>query len=568
MRVRVDNDAGGVCRCWTCRARKVKCDERLRNGCGVCERVGLACAGYGVSLCWNPGQRRNEAGIQRRCIRLDRASSLARPEREIDRMLSILDVISPDDLVMMGPFAVFRTQVLQDNAISREVFTGMDEQRQMSSISFKSPEPDHARGQVCRRRQTSPLGELVSPSSAISLPLFQDSETALLMFHYKDHVAGLLQPVAHPKNPWRTTYFPFALEGRPDLFLTQSPASASKASTAIFHGLLSSAAFHLRNLNHGLERFHRLGLRHRTKSLQALNTALAGPKDSQMYTVQLTAMLSLVTIDTMTGEDSDFPIHLQGCWQLRRYHDANSPASSSRQVNSICHFLSLLARTTSGIAGAHSSPTVWLPEGPLFCNEDRDIEYIYGITPTLGNLLHRTCQLSESVDRCRGEPSIQIRQARNKLREDLLKWDLTSEQFQRVGEDTAMLDIIHCQARAFHSAVLILYYRAVEMYRCIDPEEEAHRVWMNLKLAEVKKENGERKVHAAPMSWPAFIAACEARDREPWIEWWEGVQGYNLGNFRRQWRVIREVWTKVDEQGAGLSWRDALRELGTLVLPV
>lgn len=143
-----------------------------------------------------------------------------------------------------------------------------------------------------------------TPLSEISMPLFQDSETSLLLYHYKDHVAGLLQPVLHPDNPWRTTYVPFALEGRSDLVLAQNPAPSCTASTAIFHGLLSSAAFHIRNLTGGSERFNNLGFRHRTKALQALNTALVDTDDPHLYTVQLTAMLSLVTIDVSYFDDS------------------------------------------------------------------------------------------------------------------------------------------------------------------------------------------------------------------------------------------------------------------------
>lgn len=292
----------------------MKCDERPRNGCGVCERLGLECAGYGVHLCWNPEKRLKDASVQRRSIWLgefgwiqqgrlfgliclDRSSSLALPDREVDRILSTLEMISPNDAAVMGPFSVFRYHTRGNgNANWGLNWTELDRQPLASSEPLQSTGVRLDQEEEVFRKTETQIA-ISSPSSAISLPLFQDPEISLLMFHYKDHVAGLLQPVAHPKNPWRTTYFPFALQGRPDLFLAQGSTSTSPASTAVFHGLLSSAAFHLRNINNGLERFHLLGLRHRAKSLQALNAALTSPKDSQMYIVQLTAMLSLVTID-------------------------------------------------------------------------------------------------------------------------------------------------------------------------------------------------------------------------------------------------------------------------------
>lgn len=135
-----------------------------------------------------------------------------------------------------------------------------------------------------------------SPHLEISTPLFQDPQTGLLMHHYVNHVADLLQPVLHPGNPWRTTYIPFALNGCSHLSLCQVSAIPD-ASLALFHSLLSSAAFHLRNLSGGSKKLQKLGLQHRARSLRALNAALLHPDDPEQHTVYLTAMLSLVTID-------------------------------------------------------------------------------------------------------------------------------------------------------------------------------------------------------------------------------------------------------------------------------
>jgi arginine metabolism regulation protein II len=129
------------------------------------------------------------------------------------------------------------------------------------------------------------------------MPLFKDQETSMLMYHYKNHVAELLQPVFHPRNPWRTTYLPFALEGCPELCLVQNAVPSSGVSISLFHSILSSAAFHLRNVMGGSREYHSLGLQHRAKALRALKSALVAPKDSRQYTVYLTAMLALVTID-------------------------------------------------------------------------------------------------------------------------------------------------------------------------------------------------------------------------------------------------------------------------------
>lgn len=132
-----------------------------------------------------------------------------------------------------------------------------------------------------------------------------------------------------------------------------------------------------------------------------------------------------------------------------------------------------------------------------------------------------------------------------------------------------MLEIARCQARAFHSAVLIFYFRTIEHYNPINLEDEVGFIWKNLTTAEDLKDDfmhGEKR--AAPMSWPAFIAACEAADRESWAEWWTRVQGYRVGNFAKQWRVIQLLWNIMDTDETSKSWVDALKQSGELILPI
>lgn len=274
-------------------------------------------------------------------------------------------------------------------------------------------------------------------------------------------------------------------------------------------------------------------------------------------------------MQTITGEDSDFLIHLQGCRQLRKCHESRRSKESSRQIESISHFLTLLGRTTSKELRHTSRIDEWKPEAPLFKSNDTHVEYIYGITPTLGNLLHRTCHIVEALASC-DEQNIpeHLEYSRDVLRADLLTWSLVTDDchLADVEPDTSALEIIRCQARAFHSAVLIFYYRAVEHYHLIDPSQEVYTAWENLTVAEQTKDMKHVR-YAAPMSWPGFIAACEAVDRQPWVEWWQKVQRYNLGNFRRQWEIIQEVWRLVDSSG-DLCWTDALQRCGKSVLPI
>jgi arginine metabolism regulation protein II len=132
-----------------------------------------------------------------------------------------------------------------------------------------------------------------------------------------------------------------------------------------------------------------------------------------------------------------------------------------------------------------------------------------------------------------------------------------------------MSEIARCQARAFHSAVLIYFHRAVLNEEPKHLDDEVRFILSNLTAAEDLKDQymgGDKRT--APMSWPAFIASCEASDRQPWVEWWTRIQEYKIGNFRRQWMVVQELWDIMDKEDNVNNWKDALEKSGILVLPI
>lgn len=286
----------------------------------------------------------------------------------------------------------------------------------------------------------------------------------------------------------------------------------------------------------------------------------------------------------MTGEDSDFPIHLRGCLHLGKPPenalDVRS-ANPSGQVCSIWHFLTLLARTTAHDMEPRPWPEFNTPtivtsfdELPLFHSQERSIEYIHGVTPTLGNLLQRTCEIADYLAFYKGRQEsipMGLQETRRVLREEISTWTIDSESFYLIAPDEEItLEITRCQARAFHGAVKIFYHRMIELNS--NPEHlEAivQEVWDNLNNAEDFKDiymGGAKRT--APMSWPAFIATCEAAERQRWVQWWERIQVYRIGNLQRQWRIIRDVWKMMETHPTLLDWRDALKQTGQMVLPV
>ncbi|KAJ5120039.1 hypothetical protein N7448_010708 [Penicillium atrosanguineum] len=514
---------------------------------------------------------------------------------ELDSMLAALDAVTkPLNTESLGPFSIFQTQSgvrktfifngthLQAN-VEHGFPTSDDSFDYVSSASgFQIQTSANALAPLHEERATEvsisatshtkwmASVKSITPGFELLVSLFHDKETSMLMYHYTTHVAELLQPVLHPKNPWRTTYFQFALEGCTEPPFGQTAISTSKVSTAIFHSVLSSAAFHLRNATAGSTRYHRLGLQHRAQALKALKSALAHPCDSHTYIGYLTAMLSLVTIDTMTGEDADFPIHLNGCHDLRRRSHDRISGDQNRQVGNICHFLTLLARTTSYQLRNAKHQSGFLFDNSYFHIDDKALEHMYGITPALGNMLQRACDLSEYLSTYNGEDApVAFFQSSEALKVDLLAWRLDSKQFSLLGSGIIMAEIARCQARAFHSAVLIFFYRNVEMNRSLELNHEVNSILKSLTVAEnLKDEYMKGEKRSAPMSWPAFIGACDATDRKPWEEWWTRVQDYRIGNYKKQWEVIQEIWRIMDEDVSVTGWKEALHLSGKLVLPI
>lgn len=111
--------------CWTCRARKIKCDLR-RPTCFRCEKANLDCAGYSIKLRWSPSNAKGEtkeplsatapAGeedfFQRRNVEFVRYPPHMVYEyyEDMDVILSKLHSpkIQGDETKVLGPFGVFQ----------------------------------------------------------------------------------------------------------------------------------------------------------------------------------------------------------------------------------------------------------------------------------------------------------------------------------------------------------------------------------------------------------------------------------------------------------------------------
>ncbi|KAE8422907.1 fungal-specific transcription factor domain-containing protein [Aspergillus pseudocaelatus] len=421
--------------CWTCKARKVKCDENPL-GCASCLRLGLTCGGYDIQLQW------------------------------------------------------------------------------ISSDAGRRPHRDFS-ARIGRRR---------------------------------------IGAVSHPGNPYRSLYAPAALEG--SLYFESGLFNAApNIGLCIFHSLMSTSAFHLHQCYDSNTEYHHLGITHRQLALESLRMVLRNEVPLFDYKTLLVALLSMITIGVIEGSIVDFRVHLQGIanfqgprrkWQLI--------SGDTRQLNTQSAFLNLLARTTS-----RCTPSPWgasrelrhMEHDSLTTRDSRSYcyEFTYGITADIAAAIQDITDLYECLEfyrQAQGPIPDDFLEACEDLGDRLLSWTLTSDKvpsFNDRGIDE--FDIFKHHSHAWHGAALIFYLNRIQGVNAQDLVQEVATVASHmLAVEEIKSRHVANQM--APISWPAFIASCCALDREPWETWWLDVQKYGIGSIRRQYSIVREIWSEMD----------------------
>ncbi|CAI0645171.1 unnamed protein product, partial [Colletotrichum noveboracense] len=421
----------------------------------------------------------------------------------------------------------------------------------------------------------------------ISTSISGDAVIDRLMHHYAEHVAVMLQPIQHPQNPYRQLYVPAALEAASSL---TSPAQLrlqvpkATVKSVIFHSLLASSAFHLWNCLPSQVRYHQIGARHRQQALLLLQSAISIEMPTAEYKTLMVAMLSLVTIDFMSGCEADFAVHLQGTKQLtKRRRKWRMISRATQQLNEISDFLCLLARTMT----FSSSPRPW----SIGLAEDGDepaasqhpssccYGYMYGITPQIAAELQETCRLAEYLiwyERSHEPIPDSLLEACEALGDRLCSWTLERDgAHEAICQDEDGLEIFRHHANAWHLATIIYYHRRIQKCRSEDQDEIVARIAEHMHAVEDIKDRSTSSCatqRMAPIMWPAFVASCDATARRPWALWWQRARCYHIANYERQWEVVQTMWQKKDEMDqtslGEFDWIEAFRGMGITLFPI
>ena len=237
--------------------------------------------------------------------------------------------------------------------------------------------------------------------------------------------------------------------------------------------------------------------------------------------------------------------------------------------------LRLFAQTSQ----AYPGPKPWSGEFTRFDNLNLDdleascVEFIYGITPFIATAISQIFQLSQYLAYyAEDEYPETLIEACEDLGDGLLAWRIESEPFSTIdASDEQMFGVARAQATAFYNAALIYYYRSIQKCEREELHEEQRATIEAMNLAEDLKSHAPEHHHwAAPITWPAFIASCEAvgGDRQHWAPWWDRVQSYQMANYVKQKAIVHSVWEWADSQDGPADWREILADMNVRIIPV
>lgn len=174
--------------------------------------------------------------------------------------------------------------------------------------------------------------------------------TRFLLNYYIQNVADLMTVVALDTNPWKTLYFPRALQAVGDL---AGLGHASNSRNSILNALLAVACF---NLNSKFAKkspeahfFLNLGIEFRKQASSFLRTCMNTTIKDEKYKDVLTAMLSMNSIDVVWGTMADCQYHLTVCEDFieTRMKERPKISKKAKTLHRLFSFLKLIQDSTA-----------------------------------------------------------------------------------------------------------------------------------------------------------------------------------------------------------------------------
>ncbi|KIW65509.1 hypothetical protein PV04_07764 [Phialophora macrospora] len=647
--------------CWTCRVRRMKCDE-TKPECGQCLAKGVVCEGYFTKLQWLPPIYNHEPttfevprvrGAPRRrllpaeldgwpALRMTRLS-----EADIGRAVSDVEksAAALAEPKSIGPFSAFplttkvngfadspaaaeppiissrvelSVEVEQDPEGANVPVSGTDRTEDSLSTGFNhdlavddatvfdaivfdpeshlpsaTPVESHFWRPIVadeeggwplqtstdprRKRSTSARGSVREFDGSG----FLTSQIKYLIRNYAQNVIPIYCVLEAASNPWQSFMLPRVLQCCTELEIL---GQSTTPRQALLYAVLSISAYNLQNVSpryetwQGLE-WDRVASSYKGKALRLIESCLGSSILEDISTDHdelLAAMLSMVTIDVMSGDMMTSHIHLRGCetlrcTQIRRHGDSLSHVTKS--LHKVFIYLSVMQQASSLLFSgpdevvascddAVMASPPWSDIDP--CPDDLEamfgaandedqissssFEMIYGVCQSLVYLLRKTTGLlladfgSESTHT---SPSGSRQREYEDIEAEVLEWPVEKKiAILRTAPTTPdNLLVMEHYSRAFHHALIIFWHCRIRKMHRRYVKPYVGKVLSHLEQIErAKHELGIRSGH---IPWPAFVAASQAIDAEVrarFLAWFDKMAEEGMGSSRISKEALVTIW--------------------------
>lgn len=174
--------------------------------------------------------------------------------------------------------------------------------------------------------------------------------TRFLLNYYINNVADLMTVIPVEKNPWKSLYFPRAINAMGELVAL---GTTSNSKNSLLNALLAVSCFNLKGKcpKNTVEQsfFLNLGIEFRLQASGFLKLCLKETVDNERYKDVLTAILSMNSIDVVWGTMTDCQRHLTICEDFieKRMKKRPKLSEKARTLHRIFSFLKLIQDSTA-----------------------------------------------------------------------------------------------------------------------------------------------------------------------------------------------------------------------------
>ncbi|KAJ5189065.1 Protein of unknown function DUF3468 [Penicillium cf. griseofulvum] len=587
--------------CWTCRDRRVKCDEEYPH-CRRCQRNGWACKGYDLRLGWSkiPGRPSHRRKLRTPVPDVDYGLSSA----AVTALLVELDECSGDGCGHeRGPFSVFsvfsRPETHDANHVHLHSLEGVlrtqhaEDTRRISGL-INSPVGDRDGELASPRPAWDGLSSTTPPSPS---EFREESCTGLSKSNYRvdDISINAVAHIIHSKNPNNRLLEPNDYS-RPvsniysngtTIWDSMSPLTLPRAETelvhhwvvflsgnlllidtpdnpcrtvflplalkgldasptesnihlSIFHAICASSAFSLSYLHHD-SRYHSIAVHHDQLALHHLRGSLQRARCLDEPT--LAAVLTCVTAEGLSGRRSRWRAHVAGCLGLLENEVHGEWIRSPISARMIQSYLSLSSLCSFPV------PKRLMPllNGPS--DSHHYLEQSHGITTPLIQCLDQITTLVES----RTQLSI----------EELDQLELQIYlNFPSPSNPNAPGSIIVQHAlNSFYYATIVYFRRSLRGARLNDVQDLIEKAIHELESVDaLTRDNGGH-----PYNWAGFVIAaeCERSDlQDRMLAFFARKSRHGIQNINVLSEIVQALWNRRAVAGShvDIQWQDIARE--------